>query len=413
MSNSKQVAFGLFLLFLFFLPLYEAPKNIFSASFVLLGGWVAVRQEDAVGRFASGDLIGWAFLLLAISPFLAGWSSPYMDWSSRLSNALNWALMPLIALVMILVNISKTQLIWAFRSLCLGTVVAVGEAFYSWSGIYPELNSVGHVNQSALYLAFSLFPATLLIARNTHFLDSLLGVIVILAVFTFQGPARSMVGFGASLAVSGGIWIIYCWNRNYLKLLFSSVVLGLATLSFLVTQPPQVFGPYAGFKQEFDIHLSSKSDPYSRRDKLVNTAIEVASDSFVGFGLGSFGLATKPQEVREKVELDGRNWAAERGDYFFSSHGHNIFANVLVERGWVGVASIVIFLLCMLVFLSRSLRLEEAQIGTLLVSIICMAGLGQSTLHVEHGQLALVCLGFCLVSIKVMAQPNSNSYTPP
>jgi len=393
----KNTAFVFFLLFLFFLPLYEAPKNIFSVLFVFVGGWVAFYRENAVELFKSKDFVVWAFLLLTISPLVAGLNSPYMVWPSRLSSALNWALMPLVALVVITVNFSKAELLWGLRSVCVGSIVATVEAFYSWSGPYPELNSVGHVNQSALYLAFCLIPATLLMMRYAHKLDLLLGIAVIVAVFSYQGPARSMVGFGASLAVIGGAWIIYCWNRDYLKILGGSFVVGFATLSFLIPLPPHVFGWYADFKQEFDDRLSSKHDPYSRRDKLVNTAIAVAGDSVVGFGLGSFGLATQDSEIQKAVEAKGRDWRVERGNYFSASHGHNIFANLLVERGWFGVSAFVIFLLYLLARFSRKLGIEESQLGVLIVAIVSLAGLGQSTLHVEHGQLAFICLALCLV----------------
>ena len=62
-----------------------------------------------------------------------------MDWPSLLSSALNWALMPLVALVVLLINLSKAHLLWALRSLCFGSMVAVGEAFYSWLGGFPRI----------------------------------------------------------------------------------------------------------------------------------------------------------------------------------------------------------------------------------------------------------------------------------
>lgn len=393
----KNVAFVFFLLFLFFLPLYEAPKNIFSVLFVFLGGWVAFCRENAAQRFKSKDLVVWAFLLLVISPFVAGYNSPYMDFWDRFSSALNWALMPLVGLVMMLVNFSKAHLLWALRCICLGSVIAVGEAFYSWSSTYPELNSVGHVNQSALYLAFCLIPAGLLILRHSHNFDLMLGIAVVLAAFYYQGPGHSMVGFGASLGVIGGMWIIYCWNRKYLKILVGSLVVGLVVLSFIVSQPPQIFGPYAGFKQELDYKLASKNDLFAARDRLVNTAIEVAGDSFVGFGLGSFGAASQSSEIQQAVEASGKDWGVEQRNYASSSHGHNIFANVLVERGWIGVSTLGIFLLYLLIRFSQNLQLEENQIGVLVVTIVCFVGLGQSTLHVEHGQLAFISLALCLV----------------
>lgn len=404
----SRIIFFCFAAFLFFLPLYEAPKNIFSVLFVLLGGWDAFRRKKAADQFKRKDLVAWAFLLLAISPFVAGLNSPFMDLPSLLSSALNWALMPLVGLVMILVKFSKTLLLWALRSFCLGSVVAVGEAFFSWSGspgTFPELNSVGHVNQSALYLAFSLIPAILLLILRESTFDLFLGLSVIVACFAFQAPALSLVGFSVCLALMGCMCIIYCWNRSYLKTLVGFLVLGFSALSFLVTQPPEVLGPYGALKSELLSRLSSTTDPFSQRDRLVNTAIEVAGDSLLGFGIGSFGVATQAPEIRKRVESNGKDWAVERGNYFSANHGHNIFANLLVERGWVGVFSIGTFLFYLLIRFGGSIRVEDSQIGLVVVVAICVAGLGQSTLHVEHGQLAFICLVLCLLFPEASSEP--------
>ena len=401
-----NAALVFFLFFLFFLPLYEAPKNIFSVLFVFLSGLVCFYRENAVDRLKSMDLVGWAFLLLAISPFVSGVGSPDMDFPDRVSSALNWALMPLVALVFLSVRFSESQLVWALRVFCVGTVFAVVEAFYSWSGEYPELNSVGHVNQSALYLAFCIIPAGFLFIKRSHVADLFLVFAVILSVFWYQGPARSMVGFGASLMLLSGLWVIYCFNRKHYKMLIGSVTLGVISVASAVSLPPQYFGSCQGFKREFDARLNSQNDPYSQRDRLVNTALEVAGRSLTGFGLGSFGAAAKTSKIKESVEARGGDWAAERGFYFSSSHGHNLFANVLVERGWVGIALFSVFLLALLITFSRNLRRVSSQVGVLTLAVICIAGLGQSTLHVEHGQLAFICLALCLANSEEKSKQN-------
>jgi hypothetical protein len=394
--SPKKVAFIFFLLFLFFLPLYEAPKNIFSVLFVFLGGWVAFYRENAAQRFKSKDLVVWAFLLLAISPFVAGWNSPYMDWPSRLSSAVNWALMPLVALILLVVNFSKSHQLWALRIFCVGAVVSVGEAFYSWVGPYPELNSVGHVNQSSLYLAFCLIIAALLLIKRTHTFDLALGLAVILSVFAYQGPARSMVGFGASICVIGSMVVIFCINRKYFKAIVGLFAAGSLIVAWAITQPPRSFGPYEGFKREMDSRLNSGSAIYSQRDLLVNSALEVASNSLFGFGIGSYGAAAHSSQIREAVEARGGDWAVEQKNYFSSSHGHNLFANLLVERGLFGVAAMAFFLSFLMIHFGRTFQAEVSQIGILTIAVICLAGFGQSTLHVEHGQLAFVCIGLCL-----------------
>lgn len=389
------VAFGFLLLFLFFLPLYEAPKNISSVLFVFLGGWIAFRRRHVHGSFSRMDPAAWMFLLLAISPFFAGIGSPYMESGERFSNALNWSLMPLVALVLVLFNASRNQLVWILRVLCTSSVISVMQAFYQLNGNYPQLNSLGHVNQSALYLAFCLVPAGLLGVNRQHFVDWLLVSAVVAAVFWFLGPSLSLVGFGASLIIVAGLFVIVCFQRKWFKTLGSSVCLGVVLAVVAMSTPPKFFGYYQGFKSEFDQRLASKTNRYSQRDRLVNSALAVAGGSVFGNGLGSFGEVASMKNIKAAVIERGGDWKIESRRYFSSSHGHNLFANVLVERGWVGVGSVSAFLLVFSVIFLRHIRQTESQVGLLTVLVICIAGLGQSVLHVEHGQLAFICLSLC------------------
>jgi len=130
-SQGKKIALLCFILFVFFLPLYEAPKNIFSVFFVGIGGWVALKQENAFERIVSADLFLWAFFILAMSPFIAGIGSPYMNLTERFLSALNWSLMPLVSLVLYLIKFNDSQVVLALRAFSIGTVVGVWEAFYS------------------------------------------------------------------------------------------------------------------------------------------------------------------------------------------------------------------------------------------------------------------------------------------
>ena len=386
------------LLFLFFLPLYEAPKNIFSVLFVFSVGVFSFSSSVAswVKLIRKMNIVTWAFLLLALSPFIAGFNSPYLELGERFASALNWSLMPLIAVVLLISNLSRYQIVLMLRVMCLSTVIAAAQAFYQWDDAYPELNSVGHVNQSALYLAFSLIPAGLLVLYRQHWTDVILIGITVLTVGWYQGPAKSMIGFGSSILVIGGFWVLYCINRRHIKILGVSGLLGVISVVTVVNIPVSYFGIYENFMTEFHQRLSPQSDLYSQRGRLVNSALEVGGKSLTGFGLGSFGDATQLMNIKSAVEARGGDWASEKRNFLSSSHGHNIFANVLVERGWVGVFTIVAFLVTVLIVFLQRIRLESSQAGVITVLIICLAGLGQSTLHVEHGQLAFIGLALCL-----------------
>ena len=171
----------------------------------------------------------------------------------------------------------------------------------------------------------------------------------------------------------------------------------MVTLVIASMIPSEYFGPYRGFKQEFDYRFKLKRDMWSQRDRLINTALEVAGDSITGSGLGSFGLAADLSEVKSSIQERKGDWKAEKRNYVSSSHGHNIFANILVERGWIGVILITVFLSILFIAFWRKRHTDSGQIGMLTVIATCFGGLGQSTLHVEHGQLTFICFALSLL----------------
>lgn len=397
----NRLALFCFAAFLFFLPLYEAPKNIFSVLFVFLGGRVAFRQQNAVALFKNGDLASWSFLFLFLSPFISGISSSHLEFSDRFSNAVNWALMPLVALGLLLLKVSSAQLIMLLRVFCIGTTVAVVQSLISWTGMYPELNSVGHVNQSAIYLGFSAVLTGLLFFYRTTIWDTLLCFITLSTIFFFQGPAKSMVGMGITLGAVGSLCCIFCiWFKSYRILLFGIFVGSCLAIAFF-TVDGKYLGLYQDFRTELVERWKSTDDPFSQRDRLLRTALEVADDSLVGFGLGSFGVATTYANVKKAVEASGREWEIEKDNYFTSTHGHNLFSNVLVERGWVGISIIFGFLVAIIaVFIRHGRNSLSGQIGILTILLVLIGGMGQSTMHVEHGQLFFVIIGLCLQILK-------------
>ena len=160
---------------------------------------------------------------------------------------------------------------------------------------------------------------------------------------------------------------------------------------------------YTGFLKELNDRLSPTSDPFSHRDRLLNTAIEIAGDSATGFGLGSFGRRRSPQKSRGKLRLGARIGWSSKGTITSHLTGTTYLRMCWSSAGGLVFPSIMVFLTVLLVYLGRRLATEHGRIGMLVVAVIGLAGLGQSTLHVEHGQLAFVCLGWCVVSLEALA----------
>lgn len=395
-ERAERIVFYFFLMFLFFMPLYEAPKNIFGSFFIVIGLWVALRKPRSTCNKIEKVSIC-SLILISLSPFLAGIDTPFLSEVQRFFNSLNWAVMPLAALVLLISRFDYSQLAWSLRSICLGAVLSVIHAYFFWSHEYPELNSVGHVNQSALYLAFCCSPAMLLILQYKQRQDILLGCATLLAIISFQAPAKSLVAAASVLFMCLAPWLLR-WILNPREIRARIVIIVLIFTggfgSFLIENGS--FGPFEGLANELDYRINSEDDPLSQRNRLVNTSIELASGSASGFGLQSFESATAMGIIEKAVINRGGVWSLEQSKYYSSTHGHNLFANVLVERGWIGVVLIASFLCVMCTIFIYNIRYIGGIIGFLTVCLIILAGLGQTTLHVEHGQLAFISLAICL-----------------
>jgi O-antigen ligase len=129
-------------------------------------------------------------------------------------------------------------------------------------------------------------------------------------------------------------------------------------------------------------------------------------------------LATDEAVVREELAADGRDYDTEAWRFLHNlGHGHNLWTTLLVERGIVGVLAVTAYLalgLFTFMRLYRDLaddpdRQAAAKLGFLIIIYLVVAGLGNTTMIVEHGQaamlLAAIAWGSATRSRKVQSVP--------
>lgn len=110
----------------------------------------------------------------------------------------------------------------------------------------------------------------------------------------------------------------------------------------------------------------------------------------------------RPEEVARWRAEAGRPFDAER--HVQSAHGHSLYVNALAERGIVGAGVLFAVLGAWLLWLVRfrpragaadeDWRLWSGAASAWFVTVV--AGLGNTTLHHEHGILAVLLLGLWL-----------------
>jgi hypothetical protein len=381
-----------FLGYLFFLPLFEAPKNILGICFIISAVLYLGRKEDWSVNYRGFPILVGALICVIISTLLAGVGSDVLPLTSRLRAATNWVLLPVIALLILGLPWSSRVTMRALMAICLGATLAYVEAVVSQEGVYPELRSVGHVNQSALFVTLSVLSGLWLIFVTNHYWVRSLAVICVAGGLLLLGPMRSLTAIISLFASLGLVFMLACIQCK----VSGSALKTALVVSCLVIAGGISTGGFSGLFKEAQTRLASVEDPWSQRDRIANTALTVFPQSiWVGTGLSSFGLATHESRVKTIAGERDLDWREVRRDHFFTNHGHGLWTNVLVERGLLGIFAIGAYLTVTLGCLTALARKGQGIapiMGLGIWVLVIIGGLGNSTLHVEHGALSMTLM---------------------
>ncbi|WP_340242933.1 O-antigen ligase family protein [Roseobacter sp. HKCCA2468] len=371
------------------LPLFEAPKNIFSLLFLL--AWVV--QSFRCKSVGAHCALNWPIWGLAAVLWVSPLFSTYGDTITPLNSAPRWTLLALFVIAAARLNYSRAQLFIVWAALMFGGAVAVVESFWVWQfndKPYPEFRSVGHVNHSSMYTLIPLAAGLGALYARERWLQ-ILGVIAIISSLAFLPPSRSLVGGVAITAVIIVALSIVAVRKWSLRGLVLSTVAGLALVSAVLMTPTA-----EGFRSEL-VQRVTGDNFFSGRDKILNSALAVWDQHpLLGTGWFSFGTATSEEAVRAALEADGIEY--DPNVYWHYEHGHNLWTTMLIERGLVGVTLVTILLfLYFKTFLPIALSRDQldpmdrgAAVAALLVAIgFAVAGLGNTTMINEHGHAGM------------------------
>lgn len=379
------------------LPSLEAPKNLFWITFV--AAWVInrVRLNNFGGAWDAWDtLIGiWILSGYIVAAFAGlhhdewGGANDILRYGSIL-----WAIKRS--------GYGRQELKWLLIAIVVSTLLALSEGlwqlFVTHRYIALQLNSVGHVNHSAVYLAISYGVALAFLMAFWTKLSPLWRLLttvatLILVSSIFISDSRAAVGISIILTLALGVFWL---RRSKLPLI------ALCTATTIA-----VSGAYFGqasvvVKHQIDV---KNNNTLAFRDIEWNVAL-AAWEKFPIFGVGmhNFSRATV-----EKVKV----WREEAGKSFIPSqylgaaHAHSLYMNTLAERGLFGFSVLLGVLLYWPYHLLRHLPeknddLAWALWGGAFSAWFATAGIGyaNTTLHHEHGILSVMLLGIWLAYVK-------------
>lgn len=379
------------------LPLVEAPKNIFWGLFLLL--WIG---RSAYGRNWGSLTARWDAMfaaMLAVPVISALASSPYPHSWREIGDIVGYVSL---GWMLARSRLSARQIVILFVCLIAATLLGVAQGYWVLATdprrIWLQLNSVGHVNHSALYgMGIAAMAVVMGCAawfcvakRNAlHCALSLLGALIMLGVMVSFGSRGALVAY--VLCVVG---FLVVFARTAKVRLWPIALIGLAVAAAALALDPKLIE-----KTETNIKAGSMT---SARAEAFHTAAEIWRHRMLtGVGPANFS-AISPQQIESWVTQRGEPYVAER--YLYSSHAHNVYFNTLAERGLIGV--VVLGVLCVAWFaalLRRRPRASSASkewlswgAGWSGWCIVFAGGLFNTTLHHEHGMLAMIGLGLLL-----------------
>jgi O-antigen ligase len=375
MSASRRLEIGLLVALCLTLPLVEAPKNLAWLGYTLVWLWNRAAARDFGGRWDLWDSL--IALWMASGFVVAAFAALHgAEWHAALDIVRYAGVLWLLKRS----RLSEREIEWVLGALVASALVGLAVAYSQlWSGKKQalELNSVGHVNHSAIYLAlmFGLCVSWLFSGRR-RLLAIATSVFVLVSLFVTASRGGVAVGLLTLVALS-----LAWWPRSRLPLLVCGAVLAASVLVAVL-----------GGAEVFEKHEENvqAGHPLAYRSNVWGIALDTwQQHPWFGVGMGNFELVTRTQ--------------ADPYRNLFP-HAHSLYLNSLAERGVVGAAPLAAVLIAWPLWLlrRRPARTSDttewvlwgAAAGAWIVTAV--GGAVNTTLHHEHALLAALLLGLWL-----------------
>jgi O-antigen ligase len=391
-SVRYPVEIALLVALCFFLPLFEAPKNLLWAAYAAT--WLAnrVRARDFGGRWDLWDtlIVVWIASAYVGAAFAGLHGSEWRGATDVLRyGSILWMVKR--------ARYSGRELEWMLGTLILSAVIGLAAGYVRlWTGMaksgWLELNSVGHVNHTAIYVAIMLgvcaswvFACWKAWPANTRTLALATGAMVLVSLVVTA--SRGAVGVGlAMLPLLAIAW----WPRWRAPLIASASAVAVVT-AVVVLGGAGVIRKHEENVQHHNV--------LSFRDGIWRMGL-AGFERYPVFGVGmdNYGLITQ-ERVQQWRRQAGKDYDPAR--YVHFPHGHSIYVNTLAERGLFGFAVVIAVLAAWAFYLVRyrprpaDSNEEWLFWGSAACAWLITVGAGtvNTTLHHEHGILAVFLLG--------------------
>jgi O-antigen ligase len=376
-----------------FLPALEAPKKIAVVLYLVF--WAINRWRS---KEWGGSWSGWDFVVLALIGGAYASAAFGAFWPDKGLGAANDVL--IYGLVFLALRRSRFEEKFLWRLFAVAIVATLLTLLYGYWGllvtkkrVFLGLNSVGHVNHSAIYMAiiFSMALAWAGAAIGSWRQRALLWAgVAMLWLSLFVSGARGAL---IPVVVFVLLWL-FARAGMMRRALWKPALLVLLMLGGAVALVPGVVEKTKG-------NIEAK-ELAARRPALAKVAL-LAVREYPVFGVGISNFAKiDPEVVAGWQGKGGQSFAPE--DLYFSSHAHSLYFNTLAERGFIGSLPLLVFLagIGLALYRQRPLggstplrqTLWGAALGAWVITVV--GGVFNTTLHHEHALIAMILFGIWL-----------------
>lgn len=376
------------------LPLFEAPKNLLWGAWILVWLYHRIRDKECGGPWDNWDSLialwiasGYVVALFAgLHDHEWGGANDILRYGSIL-----WALKRS--------GYGENEFRWLIGVIITSTLIALGDGlwnlFVSHSRDSLELDSVGHVNHSAIYLVISYGVVLAAVMTFWGRLSAMWRVVGVLATGAFVTGV-----FVTSSRAAVGIMFVLTFFMSLVWLRKSKAIAAIAMAVLVVSGSAAYFG-HAAVVTKYHGTVAD-SDMLVERREVWSAAVEAwRRYPFFGVGMSNYSQISM-DKVEQWVETSGRPYVASA--YLGSSHAHSLYLTTLAERGLFGFGVLMMTLLAWLYSLLRYMpsardddmgwALWGGSVGAWLVAV--GVGTVNTTLHHEHAILSMLILGMWL-----------------
>lgn len=331
--NAQDYRYIILMLLLIVLPSLEAPKNLFALLYVFSWLFIAYRGKNWGGKWRVADTLFLFFFVGNIAVSLNAFIILDMP-VSAINDVSRYIL---VVWVLSRHFMEKKQVVSLYIAIVLSTAASLIYSFFTCpqGGVCLELNSVGHVNHTAIYLVITYsIGLSLLLTNFLNFLNYqrllLILSILFIAYAIVVSNSRAATGFlliVTLLSVLHSVIKFQGWRFRLTVLFF--MVLGSL---LVINNPPSVIYKFSASDSLFDD---------LERKKIRNFAYYVFKTyPILGVGFGNF-TNLGHEHIKDKVIEDLGVYEKEK--YAPYDHTHNIYYNFLVSGGIVMFSALLWF----------------------------------------------------------------------